>query len=227
MKGNPRCLPILFYDAKFPGETIGIVIDYIRIMSKWQLGRVFLFFYRSPHGTHMLSERVLLIGGAPGEILLKLKLFAQFPASPDLFCLPPLLLPDALRGRKNLLRSLSRRKQDTVCIGEYNVCRGRHDVAKSRRRQCGRLARIKSLWTSRIGTVTKDGETDLVKLHRIAMTAPYDYAREPAGLRFEGCQVTDTAFVQPALIIDRQDITGLGIPHGFEEDVHAAGVPRG
>ena len=44
---------------------------------------------------------------------------------------------------------------------------------------------------------------------------------------FERRQVSNAAFIHPALIVDDENITRLRGPHRFEEDVHAAIVSHG
>jgi hypothetical protein len=54
------------------------------------------------------------------------------------------------------------------------------------------------------------------------MYTPDDDACQFTSLCFKRGQVADAALIHPALIIDDQNIAGLGGSHCFEEYVHAA-----
>src|SRR5215208_615173 len=57
----------------------------------------------------MLAKCVCMIGRAPGQILLKLKLIPQLSASLYLLCLPAFFLPDTVGCRKYILQALGSR----------------------------------------------------------------------------------------------------------------------
>ena len=170
----------------------------------------------------MLAERVCFIGGTSGEVLIKVKLLSQCFASPDLFCLAPLLLPDRVRGGENFLNTLEGRKQHPVGICKDNVLTCDDDFAELGRSQCLRRRRIEPPRTGGKGSITKNWKSDLTKLDSIAVATPNNDPCQPPSLCFECGQVSDAALIHPALIVDNQDIARLGNPHRLQEDIHAA-----
>src|SRR5229473_4928942 len=63
-----------------------------------------------------------------------------------------------------------------------------------------------------------------LELRRVANQTPNDRAGKAGGLRFEHGQVTDAAFVQPASIVDHQDISSFGGLEGLQKNINAAPV---
>jgi hypothetical protein len=89
------------------------------------------------------------------------------------------------------------------------------------------ITRIEALWTGRTSPITEDRKTDLMKFHRVAMAAPDDDAGQPAGPCFESRQISNAAFIQPALIVNDKDVSLMRAAHRFEKDIHTAVVPDG
>src|SRR5688572_7177852 len=170
----------------------------------------------------MLAKRVCLIVRATPQVFLELKLLAQFFARPNLLCLTPLLHPNHTCRSDEFLCLPNGREDHAVDIREDNIFACHSELTKSRRTQCLRMSRIESLRTCGISSITKNRKSNLMQFHTITVTSPDDDACQPACLRFQHCQVPDTAFVHPALIIDNEDIASLDTSHHLEEDVHAA-----
>ena len=131
-----------------------------------------------------------------------------------------------MRGCDDFIHVLDRREQHPVGIREDSIlpCYGEITELSGIQRLWRR--RIESLGSGGKAPVTKDREPDLVKFHGIALTSPGDDACQPPGLRFRHFQIADAAFVQPALVIDHEDISPLGTAHRFEEDIHTAVMPH-
>ena len=127
----------------------------------------------------MLPECIGLVGGTPGKILVELKLFAQPFAGPDILCLLPLLLPDRVGSGNHLLCLLDGHEQYAICIGKYNLTAGHGQVAKPDGVQRLRITRIEPLRTGGRTAITENSETDLLKLQRVAVTAPHADAPSP------------------------------------------------
>lgn len=59
------------------------------------------------------------------------------------------------------------------------------------------------------------------------MRAPNHNAGQPARLRFECNKISDAAFIQPATVINYENISALSVLHRLEENVDTAEVSRG
>lgn len=89
------------------------------------------------------------------------------------------------------------------------------------------MARVEALRTRGPGAVTENRKGDLSKLGGIAMCAPDHDPRQAGHLRFQRGQIADAAFIQPAAIIDHQNVALLAMLHRFQEDIDAAKVLDG
>ena len=56
------------------------------------------------------------------------------------------------------------------------------------------------------------------------MCAPDHDPSQAGHLRFQRGQIADAAFIQPAAIIDHQNVARLAMLHRFQEDIYAAEV---
>ena len=86
------------------------------------------------------------------------------------------------------------------------------------------MARVEALWTRGPGAVTENRKGDLSKLGGVAMCAPDHDPSQAGHLRFQRGQIADAAFIQPAAIIDHQNVARLAMLHRFQEHIYAADV---
>ena len=76
----------------------------------------------------------------------------------------------------------------------------------------------------RTGAVTEDREINLPELGRVAMRAPDDDLGQAAMLRFERGQIANASFIEPAVVVDDEDVARLRTFHRLKEDVDAPEV---
>jgi hypothetical protein len=170
----------------------------------------------------MLAEGVARIGGTPLEIAGEVELLAQRPASPYRFGLAAFPLPDLARDGKQLFGMLLGGEKTTVLVGKDDIAGLQQEVAEAGRLKGGGIARVEPLRAARPGAVTKNWQTDLPQLGRVAMCAPNNNTSEPAMLRFQRGQIANAAFVESAAVVDHEDVALFRFAHCFKENVDAA-----
>ena len=80
-------------------------------------------------------------------------------------------------------------------------------------------ARIEPVWPGGPRTVAENRKPDLPQFSRVAMCSPDNDSRQTGGLRFEGRQISDAAFILPAAVIDHENVARLRILHCLQKHI--------
>ena len=173
----------------------------------------------------MFAKGVAGIAGTLLQIASEVELLAQAAASLYRLGLLAFPLPDLARDGKQFFGVFPRPKKTTVVVGKDDIAGLHEEIAEARRLERGVIARVEPLRPARPWAVTEDRQTNLSQLGRVAMRAPNDNAGEPAMLRFQGGQIADAAFIEPAAVVDHQDVARLRAVHCLKKNIDAAIMP--
>lgn len=176
----------------------------------------------------MLAEGAGGIRGAAGQVVREPHLGAERGAGADAVGLPAFGVPDRLGECDDLRGARGRDEQHAVVVGEHQVVAGHRPLPDGRGGQRRRMAGGQAQRPGRYRARAEHRQADRRDVGRVAMQTPDHDAAQARVLGLQRDQVADARLVTAAAVVHDQHVAGGrdGFQR-FQEDVHAARVPRG